>query len=85
MKSKKIMKEAQERHTYRIAQLFHYDIWSTCEMNRNRRKHYGGPENKIRRPNWKLQKVQKQWMVKTWKTKAWVSTWNKNKWITIEV
>lgn len=85
MKSKKIMDSAEDRHTYRIAQMFNFDIWSTREMNRNRRKCYGGSEKVLRRPNWKLQKIKKQWMVKPWKTKTWVSTWRNTTWVNIEV
>ncbi len=69
MKVKKILKETTDRYTYRRAQLFDLDVWSRREMNLLRRKGYGGYDNEIRRPNWKFQKIKKQWMVKPWQEK----------------
>ena len=85
MKSKKIMELAEDRHTYRMAQLFDLDVWSRREMNMLRRKSYGGFENEIRRPNWKFQKIEKQWMVKKWKQVHSTHPSRAKVWITIEI
>jgi hypothetical protein len=85
MKVKKILKETTDRYTYRRAQLFHLDVWSRREMNRLRRKSYGGPESEIRRPNWKFQKIEKQWMVKPWKETRSTHHRRSEVWVTLEI
>lgn len=85
MKSKKIMELAEDCHTYRMAQLFDLDVWSRREMNRLRRKYYGGPESEIRRPNWKFQKIERQWMVKPWKETRSTHHRHSEVWVTIEI
>ena len=85
MKVKKILDNTTNRHEYNMASLFERDVWNRDEMNRIRRKYYGGYDDNIRRPNWKLQKIKKQWQVKPFKTETWKSPWSGKNHTTIEV
>lgn len=86
MKSKKILDNTINRHTYHLAQMFILDYWNRAELNRNRRRYYGGVEGKeIRRPCWKFQKVKKQYMSTNWKIKKSYSNWSNRVWVKIVI
>lgn len=74
-KAKKVLKKTTSSHEYNMALLFALDVWNRKEMKAIRCKAYGGVNGKIRRPNWKLQKIKKQWMVKPFKQKHSQTPW----------
>lgn len=85
MKVKKILSNTTNRHEYNMAHLFELDVWNRREMNALRHKHYGGYDKNLRHPNWKMQKIQKQWMVKKFKVTTWVNPCTKKMYTTIKV
>lgn len=53
-----------DRHTYNLANLFLQDYWSSRERMYSKQICYGyeNGEGKIRRPNWKMKKIKKQYL-----------------------